>query len=107
MGRFLRDSSLRSFIKGSLVRLLSLVFTTCIISVLRKAFKMRFFTTVATFGLAAFALAQDATSSESSEVASTATGSAASSSATLTEEQQCVANCDDTDICCQAACVKV
>merc|ERR1712000_200492 len=59
---------------------------------------MRFFTTVATFGLAALALAQDSTSESA---ASSAT------SASLTPEQRCLADCSETDICCQAACVNV
>ena len=81
-----------------------------------KSIKMRFFTTVATLGLAAFALAQDTTATSSS--------SAPSSSASLTAEQRCLTECKQftlvrprnsadislgaaTDICCQAACVKV
>ena len=61
---------------------------------------MRFFTTVATFGLAAFALAQESSSA-------TSTSAAASGTAALSPEQRCIADCGETDICCKAACVNV
>lgn len=54
--------------------------------------KMRFFTTVATLGLAAFALAQDSTSESSSEVSSS-TSSAEPSSTSLSAEAQCLKDC--------------
>merc|ERR1711939_883116 len=101
--RFLRDFNLHSFNRtGPLACLLPFALTVCTISPIHTSVNMRFFTTVATFGLAALALAQDSTSESA---ASSATSASASSSASLTPEQRCLADCSETDICCQAACV--
>merc|ERR1711939_1058185 len=103
--RFLRDFNLHSFNRtGPLACLLPFALTVCTISPIHTSANMRFFTTVATFGLAALALAQDSTSESA---ASSATSASASSSASLTPEQRCLADCSETDICCQAACVNV
>merc|ERR1711939_15284 len=103
--RFLRDFNLHSFNRtGPLACLLPFALTVCTISPIHTSVNMRFFTTVATFGLAALALAQDSTSESA---ASSATSASASSSASLTPEQLCLADCSETDICCQAACVNV
>merc|ERR1711939_257813 len=100
--RFLRDFNLHSFNRtGPLACLLPFALTVCTISPIHTSVNMRFFTTVATFGLAALALAQDSTSESA---ASSATSASASSSASLTPEQRCLADCSETDICCQAAC---
>ncbi|KAJ9661024.1 hypothetical protein H2198_002183 [Neophaeococcomyces mojaviensis] len=59
---------------------------------------MRFFATVAALALAASVSAQNSTSAPSS---------ASSTTASLSPQQTCLAKCESSDICCQAACVNV
>ncbi|OCT45671.1 hypothetical protein CLCR_01707 [Cladophialophora carrionii] len=67
---------------------------------------MRFFTALATFGLLAFATAQNATTTETS-LSSAASTSAASSTASLSPQVICLQSCGSADVCCQAKCVGV
>ncbi|ETI24201.1 hypothetical protein G647_03570 [Cladophialophora carrionii CBS 160.54] len=67
---------------------------------------MRFFTALATFGLLAFATAQNATTTETS-LSSAGSSSAASSTASLSPQVICLQSCGSADVCCQAKCVGV
>ncbi|KIW68154.1 hypothetical protein PV04_04120 [Phialophora macrospora] len=71
---------------------------------------MRFFTAVATFGLLAFAAAQNATLTETSldiAASTSAASSTASSTASLSPQVRCLQSCGSADVCCQAKCVGV
>jgi hypothetical protein len=65
---------------------------------------MRFFSTIAAFGLVAIASAQSLTESTNS---TSAAASSATARASQTAQQRCLAACAPADICCQAACVNV
>ncbi|OAP57707.1 hypothetical protein AYL99_08445 [Fonsecaea erecta] len=71
---------------------------------------MRFFTAFTTFGLIAFAAAQNATTTAEltkSSVASSTGASSAAATASLSPQVKCLQSCGSADVCCQAKCVGV
>ncbi|OAL37904.1 hypothetical protein AYO20_02737 [Fonsecaea nubica] len=71
---------------------------------------MRFFTALTTFGLLAFATAQNATATDESTITSAASSTGASSAAataSLSPQVKCLQSCGSADVCCQAKCVGV
>ena len=90
---------------GTLVSLLYLLLAFCPIQ-LDILVRMRFFVTIAAFGLVAFASAQS-TTEQSSAVIASSTSASAPASTSVAAETKCLNACAASDICCQAKCVGV